>query len=66
MIRSADSQTETYPEEREAKKTAKENQAPVSSQMIIYSSEDDDSMDIKTRTVRRKKRKRPIEFSGML
>lgn len=65
-FRSADSQTEPFPEESEAETAEKENQAEAFPKMIIYSSEDDDSEDIRTKTVRRKKRKRVVEFSGML
>lgn len=56
-----DSQAEPSPEESETKKV--ENESHLSPKMIIYSSEDEDSVDIKSRTVRRRKRKRVIEFS---
>ncbi|MPC07772.1 Claspin [Portunus trituberculatus] len=56
-----DSQADPSQEETETKKD--ENEGHVSPKMIIYSSGDEDSVDIKSRTVRKKKRKRVIEFS---
>ncbi|XP_050731399.1 claspin-like isoform X2 [Eriocheir sinensis] len=60
----SDSQAESQSEAKEARMTKKDkDKREDSPQMVIYSSDEEDSVDVKNKSVRRLKRKRVLEFS---
>lgn len=64
IIRS-DSQAELQPGVKKAKLTEKEkDEREDSPKIVIYSSDEETSIDMKNKTLRRQKRKRVLEFSG--